>query len=137
MKFIDVLFCDDIRVEINNKVSLMGLYNDRIVFRSHEKAKFEWPIKMDLAMLVRLNISNSEKKPISFAFECFSNDKSIVKIDGNTDLSSFDGSVFCLILSTKNIELNPGDFGYSIKVYDENTEHLSLINKKALKVLSE
>ena len=137
MKFIDVLFCDDIRVEINNKVSLMGLYNDRIVFRSHEKTKFEWPIKKDLAMLVRLNISDNEKKPISFAFECFSNDKSIVKIDGNTDLSNFEGSVFCLILSTKNIELNPGDFGYSVKVYDEKAEHLSLINKKALKVLSE
>lgn len=137
MKLIDVLFCDDIRVEMNNKVSLMGLYNDRIVFRSHEKTKLEWPIKMDLAMLVRLNISDNEKKPISFAFECFSNDKSIVKIDGNTDISNFDGSVFCLILSTKNIDLNPGDLGYSIKVWDEKTEHLSQINKKAIKVLSE
>jgi len=137
MKLIDTLFCDDIRVEVNNKISLMGLYNDRIVFRSYEKKIFEWPIKMDLAILIRLMINNKDKKPISFTFEAFSNDKSIAKIEGNMDLSNFDNSVFCLILTTKNIDLNPGNFGYSIKINDNKNEYLHHVNKSALKILSE
>lgn len=137
MKFIDILFCDDIRIEVNNKVSLMGLYNDRIVFHSYEKKITEWPIKMDLAILIRLIINDKDKKPLSFTFEGFSNDKSIAKIEGNTDLSHFDSSVFCLILNTKNIDLNPGNFGYSIKFSDDNNEYLHQVNKNALKILFE
>jgi hypothetical protein len=138
MEFIDVLFCDDIRVEINNKVSLMGLYNDRIVFYTHDQTKIEWPIKMDLAILVRFSISEKEKHPITFTFECFSNDKSVVKIEGNTDLTNIDGSIFSIILNTKNISLNPGDLGYSINIYDKDkkNEYLSKINKNALTVLA-
>jgi len=138
MKFIDVLFCDDIRVEVNNKVSLMGLYNDRIVFHAHDQAKIEWPVNMDLAMLVRLNISENEKHPIAFTFECFSNDKSVVKIEGNADLASTDGSIFSIIVNTKNIPLNSGDLGYSIKIYDKDkkTEYLSKLSKSALAVLA-
>ncbi|HSW70052.1 MAG TPA: hypothetical protein VLI69_07895 [Gammaproteobacteria bacterium] len=137
MKFIDVLFCDDIRVEINNKVSLMGLYNDRIVFRTHDQTKIEWPAKMDLAILVRLSISEKDMHPISFTFECFSNEKSVVKIEGDADLASSNGSIFALILNTKNISLNSGNLGYSIKIFDKdkNTEYLSKIDKNALTVL--
>jgi hypothetical protein len=138
MKFIDVLFCDNIRVEINNKLSLMGLYNDRIVFHTHDQTKIEWPVNMDLAMLVRFSISEKEKYPIAFTFECFSNDKSVVKVDGNVDLASTDGSIFSIILNTKNIPLSSGDLGYSIKIYDKNkkTEYLSKIDKEALIVLA-
>ncbi len=138
MKFIDVLFCDDIRVEVNNKVSLMGLYNDRIVFYAHNQAKIEWPVNMDLAMLVRFSISEKEKHPIAFAFECFSNDKSVVKIEGNADLASTDGSIFSIILYTKNTPLSSGELGYSIKIYDNDKkiEYLSKINKKSLTVLA-
>ena len=115
MKFIDVLFCDDIRVEVNNKVSLMGLYNDRIVFHTHDQAKIEWPVNMDLAMLVRFSMSEKEKHPIAFTFECFSNDKSVVKIEGNADLASTDGSIFSIILNTKNIPLSSGDLDILLK----------------------
>jgi hypothetical protein len=137
MKFLDILFCDDVRIEVNNKVSAMGLYHDRIIFYSNIEKKLEWPVKIDLAILIRLIISDKEKKSMSFMFECFSNDKSILKIEGNANLSNLDGSVFCLILNAKNIELHPGDFGYLIKVYDEKNEYLTQMNKKALKIFSE
>lgn len=137
MKFIDILFCDDIRVEINNKVSLMGLYNDRIVVRTNNQTKIEWPIKMDLAMLVRFSIGEKERHPVHFSFECFSNDESIVKIDDKTDLANCDGSVFSLALNTKGIPLKPGNLGYSFKIYNKDTEYLSKINKNALTVRAE
>jgi hypothetical protein len=93
---------------------------------------------MDLAMLVRFSMSEKEKHPIAFTFECFSNDKSVVKIEGNADLASTDGSIFSIILNTKNIPLSSGDLGYSIKIYDKDkkTELLSNINKNALTVLA-
>ncbi|MES2217176.1 MAG: hypothetical protein V4501_02060 [Pseudomonadota bacterium] len=137
MKFIDVLFCDDIRLELNNKVSIMGLYNDRIVFRSSDKSKLEWPIKMDLSMLVRFSLRKNDKHPINFIFECFSNENSIVKIDGTTDLATCVGSVFSLVLKTKNINLELGDLGYLFKIYDKDNEYLSKVNKNALTVLAE
>jgi hypothetical protein len=89
-------------------------------------------------MLIRFSISENEKHPVTFTFECFSNDKSVVHMEGNVDLASADGSIFSIILNTKNIPLNSGDLGYSIKIYDKDkkTEYLSKINKNALTVLA-
>jgi len=135
MKLVDVLFCDDIRNELNNKVSLMGLYHDRIVLRPHGAGKIEWPIKMSLATLVRFSVKENEKKSLNFNFKFYLGDKPIVKIDGEMNLTGNRHPTFCLVLNGTGIPLEPGVLGYSLTIKDKKKEYLSVTNKKALKII--
>lgn len=53
MKLIDALFCDDIRHEANNKISLMGLFNDHMVIRLDNINDSKWPLLINLSTLLR------------------------------------------------------------------------------------
>ncbi len=52
MKITDFIFCDDIRQELKNKASLIGIYNSKITFEKSEVSS--WPIGMKAAILFRL-----------------------------------------------------------------------------------
>ena len=60
----DFIVCDDIRTEINNKVSLIGVYNDTINFIVPESAANAWPKILRLGLFIRLILDDTEKKKI-------------------------------------------------------------------------
>jgi hypothetical protein len=134
MKFIDALFCDDIRHESNNKVSLMGLYNDSIVLRPNVTMEVKWPVSINLATLLRFSLEETEKYLAEFIFEYFLNEKTIIKIDGKINLDNTK-KIFTLAITGNGIPLEPGNLGFSIKIYAENHVYLSEINKTALKIM--
>ena len=117
MKFLDAIFCDDIRQELNNKLSLMGLYNDRMVLNINNENKITWPQPINLSALLRFSLSEKNEKPDSFEFEYLLNNKNIVKITGDLNVSNYDSSQFQLILNGVGIPLEPGNLGFSIKLY--------------------
>jgi len=137
MKLIDALFCDDIRHEINNKISLMGLYNDRIVLRPGNSAEIKWPIPINLSTLLRFKLEESEKHPVQFIFEYFLNNKTLVKIEGNINLDNSAQKIFTLALTGNGIPLEQGDLGFSIKIYDEKNIYLSETKNAVLNVTRE
>lgn len=137
MKLIDILYCDDIRNEIYNKVSLMGLYNNRIVLHPINVTKIEWPVRFNLSTLVRFTVNKDEESTILFSFEHILNDKTIVSINGEADLKGSAHSVFSLILNGTGLPLEPGSLGYSFKIHDKASgkELLSKSNRKILVVM--
>ena len=62
MKLKDFVICDDIRTEINNKVSLIGVYNDALKFIVSERAVNVWPKIMRLGLFIRLAMDDLEEQ---------------------------------------------------------------------------
>ena len=61
MKLKDFIICDDIRTEINNKVSLIGVYNDALNFMVPERAINTWPKILRLGLFIRLSMEDPEE----------------------------------------------------------------------------
>ncbi len=135
MKLLDALFCDDIRHEASNKVSLMGLYNDRIVIHLDNSMEAKWPLPINLSTLLRFSIEENEKQPVRFEFEYILNEKTIVKIEGGVNLDNAN-KVFTIALTGSGIPLEPGDLGFSIKIFHSNQICLTEMNKTALKIIA-
>jgi len=133
MKLLDVLFCDDVRFEAKNKLSVMGLYNDRMVYPKVVK----WPVTSRMAVLMRFSVDEHEKLPRSFEFRCFHKEKNVVEVKGEIQPNSSQ-SVVCLVVSAEGVQLDVGELGYEISMYDEGKEViLNKKNKCALKVMME
>jgi len=133
MKLLDVLFCDDVRFEANNKMSVMGLYNDRMVY---PKAA-QWPVTSRMAVLMRFSIDQQEQLPRSFELKCFLKDKNVIEVKGEIQPNSSQ-SVVCLVVNAEGVQLDIGELGYEISMYDENKE--VILNKKsksAIKIMME
>lgn len=132
MKFLDAIFCDDIRQEINNKLSLMGLYNDRMVLNINKENEITWPQPINLATLLRFTLDEESEKPNIFEFEYLLNKKNIIKINGELNITTNNKSQFQLILNGVGIPLEPGNLGFSIKLYSQRKLLLSKKDESAL-----
>lgn len=131
MKLLDAIFCDDIRQELNNKLSLMGLYNDRMVLNINKETEIIWPQPINLSALLRFSFEEKER-PSSFEFEYLLNKRNIININGKLNINSSDKSQFQLILNGIGIPLEPGNLGFSIKLYSQKKLLLSEKNEAAL-----
>ncbi len=57
MKIVNFLLCDDIRKELGNKISLMGVYRDSIEFLVSADKSNSWPKKKQMGFLCDFLIS--------------------------------------------------------------------------------
>ena len=73
MKFLDFIVCDDIRREVGNKHTIVGVYNDRIVFSS--RPDFKWGINKSLGFYLKLQKESSDPDYDGFQFKVFLNDE--------------------------------------------------------------
>ena len=62
MKINSFIICDDIRSEVGNKKSLMGLYTKELVFSVTAKEAGVWPKDIVLGMMLDFSISAELKK---------------------------------------------------------------------------
>ena len=60
MKFETFLICDDIRTEVNNKVSLIGVYDDQILFLPQNGNKIIWPRQIQIGAYGKIKIETSD-----------------------------------------------------------------------------
>lgn len=136
MKLLDAIFCDDIRYEMNNKFSLMGLYNDRIIFHSSNSSDIKWPLSMKLAVLLRFMLEETDERPDRFEFEYFLNEKSIIKMNGDYRIEA-NHFLASLCLTAEGIPLEPGNLGFSLKLFKGAILLLAEDRKHALQILNE
>ncbi|GHU73678.1 hypothetical protein FACS189450_13910 [Spirochaetia bacterium] len=90
MKLNCFLICDDVRSEVGNKFSLMGLYSNSINFNVTPLQAGKWPKTLKLGIFIRLDIENdSDKKDTrKFKIEYTLNNETNVLIEGDIDISS-------------------------------------------------
>lgn len=70
MKIVDFIICDDIRVEINGKHTLVGAYGDSINFTIPKGADDIWPKALKLAFFIRVFVENNDVLPDEFSLFC-------------------------------------------------------------------
>jgi hypothetical protein len=73
MKFLDFIVCDDIRKEVGNKHTIVGAYNDRIIFFS--RPDFKWGINKSLGFYLKLQKESSDPDYDGFQFKVYLNDE--------------------------------------------------------------
>lgn len=137
MKLYDFIFCDDIRCEQNNKLSLMGLYNDCIIIYANKKNAIKWPASIALASLLRFQIDANDEKPDSFELEYFINKKSIIKTQGQVNIERTDLSAFNLAIKNRVVPIEPGILGFATKLLKKGKLLYSEIKENAIKILCE
>ncbi len=137
MKLYDFIFCDDIRYEQNNKLSLMGLYNDCIILKSNSKDAIKWPIPISLALLLRFQRDIDDETPDTFEFEYFIDKKSIVKIQGQVSIPKPGLSTFNLTIRNQGMPIAPGILGFTVKLLKEGKLLCSKTKKNAIKISHE
>ncbi len=133
MKLLDALFCDDVRFEANNKFSLMGLYNDRMVYPRGTS----FPIVTRLAVVLRFSFQENEITTNNFKFNYFLDKNSILELSGQIQISS-SHQFANLVINAEGLKLELGELGYSIVIYNEKNEEIFKKNEKcALKIITE
>ena len=89
MKLLDCLICDDIRAELKNKFSIMGVYGDSINFDTVDPSKIVWPVNLRLGVLFRLTLEKTEKWPedtMTFEVKADLNGSSVATVSGELGL---------------------------------------------------
>jgi len=128
MKLKDFIICDDIRSEVNNKYSLMGIYNDALNFYIPEKFADSWPKAIHLGFYFRICIESTEElKSINkFVLESTINDKINFnaeqffngEIDENHPLKQM---VISIVFDQVNI-FSIGEMELSLLIYNKKDE---------------
>lgn len=78
MKMVDFIVCDDIRQEVLNKVTLVGIYTDKIILPPNTK----YPAKLRLSFFSKFLHEKSDPRLDSFRVVFYNNDKEIARVDG-------------------------------------------------------
>ena len=87
MIFLDFIVCDDIRREVGNKHTIVGVYNDRIVFSSSKD--FKWGITKSLGFFLRFQKESTDPDYDGFDLKIFLNDEQnqLANIKGGINLT--------------------------------------------------
>jgi Family of unknown function (DUF6941) len=81
MHLIDFIICDDIRRELGNKVSIMGIYTESINISVPSDTK--WPIAFRLGVYVRIEFDKLDPAPDRFIIKASQDDKHLAQLSGN------------------------------------------------------
>lgn len=128
----DFFICDDIRTEVGNKFSLMGLYADRIVITpfngSHKE--FRLPLSAMIRVLATDDLLGSE---IVFKIAISFEGNKLADIDGKVDLNN--RNIATINLQRFDLQLShSGTLEHSFKFFIKDNEVLNYANKMTVVV---
>ncbi len=89
MKIIDFIVCDDIRREVGNKRTIVGAYNERIIFAA--STNFKWPVNKQLGFYFRLEREETDPDFDNFLLAIYLNEENdaLGKVRGNIKIHDF------------------------------------------------
>jgi hypothetical protein len=135
MKLLDFIVCDDIRNEVGNKHTLVGVYGDTIRISAQNPNKFQWPYAMRIAFFVRLLLEGPHDRPDKLYFGCFYGDQEIFKVDGSVSPPNKNVNVRTLNINTivdKLLLRGPGEVIPKLRLYKEGKEIFSWISENPI-----
>jgi hypothetical protein len=117
-----ILICDDIRQEVGGKQSLMGIYNDVIIFGPSPEGVPAWPKLMRLGFFIRLSFNEDEKIPegTTFLFSFRRGDESVQIARGQFIINEQTRVHFAnLVIMANPFVINgPGEIKFSLLLLD-------------------
>lgn len=127
MKIQSFLICDDIRTEIGNKNSLIGVYDESIIFQVSSENQGSWPKQKQFGIFVKLFNKNDNPSSFSFSIIYNGNTKTIIKnqkiIVRNKPIKKHN-----LVFMFNNfIFEKPGKLEFRFDFYDKNEKLISTL----------
>lgn len=132
LKISSLLFADDVRNEEGKKLSLMGLYNEKIVFGS-AGMPVKWPVSTRLATFIRVEMLATDAKPDAFKFELLLNGKVLVQVDGKISVPKH-STMVNLSIKGDGVPLQPGNLGVKLTLSADGKPVLEEMMPSALAV---
>ena len=113
MKIIDLIVCDDIRNEIGNKHTVVGIYDSLTI---HLKKDME-NIGLRLGFFMRMLIDENEILPESFEFNCFFKDNTVQSVKG--ELKTLGKvNIFTIAIKHQSFPIpGPGELSFNLKFF--------------------
>lgn len=96
MKLIDFIVCDDIRRELGDKLSFMGVFGDSIKLQIPKGAPR--PVSFRIAMYLRILIEDGDSIPDGFKATVHVDNKEFAKIEGNIGVSGGNPKILGFVL---------------------------------------
>lgn len=93
MKIQDFLICDDIRQEVGNKFSLMGIYDSDIKIQARAPESLAWPLGINLALFGRFQMESTDPIFDSFEIQVQHNKHEVAKVQANLTSVSRDNPI--------------------------------------------
>ena len=128
MKISNFIICDDIRYEIGNKMSLMGLYDSSIEFNvpsSHNA----WPQALKLGFFIKISKDSTEETPVSFIIKMVSKDAVVELGKGKLGIPKDGVQTFTLALVNNHVQFTqPGNVNFVFEFYNEKNELIEKLN---------
>jgi hypothetical protein len=115
MQIDTVIFCEDIRNEQNNKKSLMGLYNDKILIRADKPENITMPIPARLCCFLRLICDESENIFDEFEFTYVLPTGDTLPVKGSLKSNKNSRNVVITIMA-EGLPIQPGKIGFKLAV---------------------
>lgn len=103
MKLVDFLLAEDIRSELGNKHSVMGVFGDSITLSIQENARFPLPFR--LASFIRLQFDDDDPEEFSFVYDIHWDSDRLAHFEG-TGMKDANHSLFALPLVAAVIPLH-------------------------------
>ena len=134
MKLRDYSFCDEVRFERSNKISVMGLYGDVINLQPKSPESLTLPIPIRLATLMRFDFEPSDDRPDSFRFILKMNGSAIAELSGDMEVkpSRSQGNI---AINGEGFPIELGDIGFLVSLYKKGVELYSKEIKSAIRVV--
>ena len=120
MRLIDFIIADDIRQELGNKISVMGIYNDRMNFNMPKG--IEGPFPFHLGTLIRILLEENDQIPDRFSVSILFDEKEVGSITGGvkTTAEKINFIVIPIVVNALPIP-GSGVLRANVKVYSGDT----------------
>jgi hypothetical protein len=83
MQLDDFIVCDDVRFEMGNKMSIMGIYDDSILIPPPKVgSELQWPLMMRLSFFIRMYPTTRDADINGFEFIVTHESEKIASLDG-------------------------------------------------------
>ncbi|MFH1652612.1 MAG: hypothetical protein ABIE74_00995 [Pseudomonadota bacterium] len=136
MKLDNYILCDDIRNELHNKFSLMGLYADRLIIKVPKALEVKWPKPLRLAIYLRLIFNENDERPDSFCFTFQILGQKLKSIIGKVIMDE-GKTMLNISLIAEGLPISPGKLGFELTLKKANKEIYSERVEQALIIVEE
>ncbi|NQT61215.1 MAG: hypothetical protein HQ557_19790 [Bacteroidetes bacterium] len=129
MKLQTFIVCDDIRNEIGQKHSLIGVYDDRILFNVTPDKKNTWPKQMKLGIFAK--ISFEELTPKSFSFKMKYNENDVLLGEGSVNIKESEKNMNKFIVAIVNNNFlfdKPGKIKFTFIFFDKSKNNIGSVS---------
>jgi hypothetical protein len=137
MKVTDFLVAEDVRNEIGNKHSVMGVLGDSITINAPAGASAPYFVR--LAFYVRMELGPTDPDAFSFEFKVFSNDQDVAGLAGKGNKGPTESGFLVLPMVVNGVPVQgEGLLRFRFRVLDPSgKEELLVAEFRPMKVLIE